>query len=950
MLIWCLFCACSSGNDGVRNALFDMGSDRSAIAPGFIRVSPGDAYDAQRGYGWLVKPTSTFDSMYSKLPDSLYRDGVTGRDSIVFRADVLNGDYFITVVTGHHRTDAMLMKVLVNGEVIADSVGTPWFRLPFKSIRKKVRIRDNKAIIGVYAARAAPVGIFHIELRPATQLEDIPFKDNSPEQDTAVAAHFETQLVQVIGISSNPTAAINQLHSLRQYLQACRYYNEGGWGWATRKTGMNQIQRMYTAADLLEQVVADAADPLYYKALYLLARIHYWLYQEDEQLLPGSKATLYFNELAKVFPDHAVLQMYLGKQIPTAFNAGDTTGIPRWAVLQYEAMTRMQQVIHWWVEEKQAANGELGGKLGDDVEMLRWWLPAVAGADDSVARKGYTRLADGIWNSALLYRGYSKGVDDVEHSAELFRDSHPGMFMIRYGDPAYVERCMISMQHFRDVWSGITPAGHRHFKSYYLSATEAWSQAPYGVDVPLNARALLPGLWTAWYNQNPTIIKLFTEWSNAWVADARSTRDGKPAGVFPAAVHFSDDGFGKSWYDPQLKYDYYNWDHLGHVSELYYHLSGMYYLTKNKGFLEPVNGAAALIQEARKNTPDQGAAKGSDAWAKRILLEGGEDKTAGVHPLGQVFAMTRQLTGKQDYDGLVKELASAYNRYTLNGHVHEMLEGFTPILASLRYNFALLTSEVKFTDRVYVRGSDLLTGMYTGHFGRGFEFPAMVATWKNTGPGVSVFVRKGDATSAIVSLYNRDAAKSIEMNTWRLVPGSYELTIGTDSNDDLEAEDVLTNKVITISERVGRIEVALPSKRNVVLKLHQLSAAPSSVEKRADVGLSERDIVMAQGAVKAGDTAEMMCTVHNIGQVAARDITVHLLVDGVVMDTQMISVIEAPDDLEPRMQVVRLHWKATDGKHRIAVQVVYKGKEITTVNNEAAMEIAIPYLPSNNHP
>ncbi len=331
--------------------------------------------------------------------------------------------------------------------------------------------------------------------------------------------------------------------------------------------------------------------------------------------------------------------------------------------------------------------------------------------------------------------------------------------MIRYGDPAYVERCMISMQHFRDVWSGITPAGHRHFRSYYLSATEAWGQAPYGVDVPLNARALLPGLWTAWYNQNPTIIKLFTEWSNAWIADAASTRDGKPAGVFPAAVHFSNDGFGDKWYDPQLKYDYYNWDHLGHVSELYYHLSGMYYLTNNKHFLEPVNEAAAILREARINAPDKNAVAGSAAWAKRILLEGGEDKTAGTHPLGQVFAMTRQLTGEQDLDSLVSELASPYNKYSITGKEADMLEGFTPILASLRYNFPLLTSEVKFTDRVYVRGSDLLTGMYTGHFGRGFEFPAMVATWKNTGPAVSVFVRSGDARSAVVSLYNRGGGK-----------------------------------------------------------------------------------------------------------------------------------------------------------------------------------------------
>ncbi len=202
--------------------------------------------------------------------------------------------------------------------------------------------------------------------------------------------------------------------------------------------------------------------------------------------------------------------------------------------------------------------------------------------------------------------------------------------MIRYGDPAYVERCMISMQHFRDVWSGITPGGHRHFKSYYLSATEAWEDAPYGVDVPLNARALLPGLWTAWYNDNPTLLRLFTEWSNAWVADAAAAKDGKPAGVFPAAVHFGDESFGEQWYAPQLKYDYYDWDHLGHVGELYYHLTGMYYLTRQRHLLDPVNYAAKLITEASQHAPAADAPKGSSEWVKQILLQGVKIKQRGI--------------------------------------------------------------------------------------------------------------------------------------------------------------------------------------------------------------------------------------------------------------------------------------------------------------------------------
>jgi len=54
----------------------------------------------------------------------------------------------------------------------------------------------------------------------------------------------------------------------------------------------------------------------------------------------------------------------------------DGKGAPQWAVKQHEAMQRMLKIIYWWVNERQEANGELGGKYGDDVEILRWWLPA----------------------------------------------------------------------------------------------------------------------------------------------------------------------------------------------------------------------------------------------------------------------------------------------------------------------------------------------------------------------------------------------------------------------------------------------------------------------------------------------------------------------------------------------------------------------------------------------
>ncbi|MEZ4851572.1 MAG: hypothetical protein R3B93_23770 [Bacteroidia bacterium] len=57
----------------------------------------------------------------------------------------------------------------------------------------------------------------------------------------------------------------------------------------------------------------------------------------------------------------------------------------------------MQEIItSIGVTEKQAENGELGGKFGDDVEISRWWLPAILGADDSLVKVGLYKV--GRWS------------------------------------------------------------------------------------------------------------------------------------------------------------------------------------------------------------------------------------------------------------------------------------------------------------------------------------------------------------------------------------------------------------------------------------------------------------------------------------------------------------------------------------------------------------------------
>ncbi|WP_138475692.1 CARDB domain-containing protein [Dyadobacter bucti] len=942
------FCSSYGRQDG--NYLFDMGTTSSGIEQGYVQVTPSMVYTSQRAYGWITAPIDAFDTLYNRIPDPVLRDGVTGKGNIVFKTDIPPGEYFVLATVGYPGVEVCTMQIEVNASILTESITTPWFRLPYRSVRKKVTIGNEGAVVRIKGTGASQMaGIYRLEFRPvgdfsAGTLSKGP--ETKAGEIAAIIRSIEKQLVK----SPGNTALVNRLDILQKHLTAETFYEQGGWSEAVKKTKMNQIQRMYAAIDLLDQIVADARDPIYHKSLYLLAKVHYWLSKEDSELLPDSKATEFFTELAKTFPGHELISMYKGDQIEDPYSSKtNMNGAPQWAVLQREAMDRMLKVIHWWVEHRQAPNGELGGKYADDVEMLRWWLPAILGADDAIARKGYTRMADGIWNSGELVRGYDKKIDDVEHAAELFRDSHAGMFLVRYGDPAYVERGMISMQNFEKIWSGITHSGHRHFKSYYFSATETLPEEPYGVDVPLNARALLTGLWTAWYNRNPVLIRLFSEWSKAWVEDSERAENGKPAGIVPPAVSFEKEkigGYSDKWYDPELRYDYYRWDHLGHISELYSFLTGMHYLAGDPTLLKPVNKVAELITkcDATENTYQPGSLN----WVEKTLTDGGEDKTAGANPFGNIFAMTARLTGEKRFDDLIRKYAAPYNQYQLTGNQKEMLGGFDQILNSLRYNLPLLTSEVKFTDRVYVRGSDLLTGMYTGHFGRGFEFPALVATWKNTGTEVNVFVRKGDTSSAVVSLYNAGAAKEIEMNTWMLAPGVYKMTIGTDQNDDTIPDKILREELVTITERVGLIPVSLPARQEVVIRIVQERLFARDDRPLADLAISAGDILVSAVAKAPGKPGrvQVTCQVHNIGNAVSEESMAYLIVNGIEKDSCTVTPVQAPNDLHPRMQPVKFDFKPKNGSNQITVSVKNNRRELNSRNNSAT--VSYKYFETKN--
>ncbi|HVW60040.1 MAG TPA: hypothetical protein VHC48_08405, partial [Puia sp.] len=83
-----------------RNYLFDMRRDHASLATGYTAVTPADTYDTARGYGWLIPPGRTFDSVNIHLPQHFLQEGVLRKDSMIFRVDLPEDDYFITLTLG----------------------------------------------------------------------------------------------------------------------------------------------------------------------------------------------------------------------------------------------------------------------------------------------------------------------------------------------------------------------------------------------------------------------------------------------------------------------------------------------------------------------------------------------------------------------------------------------------------------------------------------------------------------------------------------------------------------------------------------------------------------------------------------------------------------------------------------------------------------------------------
>jgi hypothetical protein len=819
--------------------LFDPGPADSALEDGTIKLTHDSDYTPTIGFGWSNRPHQAFERPgLARSRTAWTIDGVAGKQ-FGFRADVDPGTWHVTLWLEASQTNGAWPQIAIQDEQRA---------LHWQVFRPNDEPED--ALDKVYrvfhcATSVGPEGL-HFELVGGESEVRLLGISLVKRVDAAKPEHHDfLARVQAIGrdqageplngllqqaeasLRENPTDAFYAIwrQRLAMLADAERYYTLRGWQSADEATGMGMFDRQYQAAMLLDALLtpnSDESHALADRAMYTRGKLLYWMAKEQGGVheIAGAKRDL--EALAKKYPNDEILAMYAGAQIdvPDPCDClAPTVDAPAWSVAQREALCRLRELVHWWVNERQNAQGELGGKLRDDVEMLRWWAPLCL-AGDTTAIQGWKKLADGVWQSKYVSDGYAKRIEDVEHAAEFIADTAPLMLVLS-DKRRYAERLAYSAKHFESTWTGTKPNGNRFFFSAWFSASDLETDEPKGRDLEYNTRAVQPMRYLAWRHPDPKLVTLLHEWSTSWAEAAMRTDKGKPKGLIPASIRFVDEAFngdGPNWYRADMHWDYFEWEHFAGALMLD-QLLFTYTLTNDERLLEPMFLHLELIRSnelAAAGNEGVAPEEGSAAWAAAVLARSSD--------FWNVVEQWRFLTGDPRWDELITRHGTSYGRYRIDGDERHLVKQLHSLLNEVRYNTPLRTTEAMHTDRLYVPHVEFLKAMLTGDGIWGNLSPYYAVSWEKTDDNFTALVRNARPNRLEIDLFSHAMEdREIIMRVWQLEAGKYWLNLDANASDSRP-------QAVIIAERGQRIAIKTPSRRLLRIRLVHAGRINSRLE------------------------------------------------------------------------------------------------------------------------
>lgn len=638
-------------------------------------------------------------------------------------------------------------------------------------------------------------------------------------------------------------------------------------------------------------------NPFYHKALLYDARFRYWDGKEGGDVRRIQSALATMEQLKQLWPDVSVLRQYTGEEVPWGedLNA-DLQRHPAWAAYLREAYGRQVRIMEAWFEKRQQPDGQLGGGWGDDVELMRTWVPVAAISTRARGvRDGIGRFAEGIWQT--LEDGYDPGIGDVEHSAEPSADIVPGMLLLRYGDPEWLERNLLSCRTIRDRFMGVDAKGHPRFKSTEFGSRGVKTDPRAGADTGYHARAMKHFLWQGWWG-DLAARDWFLRWVEGWRQATMARIGSKPAGLPPPGIWYPSGDIvppvpGVSWWDPH--YNYYGAPGLpGMIFDCFlaaYALGGGEEFLRAFQFVTDEGTRGPLpVGELHPPSPE---------WCQMALAHAVDPSRTALYKL---------LTGDRTHDEYTLRHADPAQIYRTNYDLERYQKSFESAAKSLRTNFELRTTEVLATDRAALDSALTVFGAYTGavQLIRDANTPTFAVTYQTEGTDFAALVVESTSRRVRVWLYSfTDAPQKIGLRFWRLEPGIYRILQG----EILPGERPGQNRYawlpaarVSLLRRAEGVDVLVPPGKVWVVDV--LLVEPRAVPARSpDLAAGERSI-----SVRG---AQVTVRIHNLGNAGAGPFTVALQErDGAGWKTvahRRLDGLKAPEDLRPASVVIRFH-------------------------------------------
>jgi hypothetical protein len=459
-------------------------------------------------------------------------------------------------------------------------------------------------------------------------------------------------------------------------------------------------------------------------------------------------------------------------------------GAPEWAVAQRDLMRRMDAITEWWVEKRQADNGELGGGWGDDVEILRHWGPQALGFGSAVAARGIANVAGGLWNSGTLLDGYDRGVSDVEHSSAPTTDTQPLAAALNPGNFELLGRLRLTAA-CADNWLKPQPDGALRFRSSWFNCRDADTSPARAVDVHLNTRAMGPALWYAYLTRDPHMVSLITKWTDAWIAAMRSEEGGKPKGAIPPVMRSKDGSYligSKQWDKPEAEWDYFQWRGESQESVTSLMLAA-YDLSGDRKYLDAATESFAPMLDCKRNA---------------VMCE-------AMRKSPSAFYAWRRLTGDRRYDAAFGYQPAAAEADTLR----ELARLARQSERRFAVNRDMVTSEVLYTDRVYYPlSAEYRVALFGGEAPRGDRYPSFAVTWPAVQSEFARAVLQAGAREVKLKLYSFEAEVArVPVRLWRLERGRYSLDVNGERSE------------FTVDRLPHVVEIPLPAGREVTARI-----------------------------------------------------------------------------------------------------------------------------------